>query len=394
MLPFPPSVNPHHHDLRATCPKGGHSCPGCGACIHGYDRPAFQRPGEIVHPLASGVYKRICPNDGDCPGCERCFIHGKAPDLCLHERRLEGEIHQVEVTMSVENPNDKVNAVYVQRNELAVAFAAMALRAGFKAGRGIDESKVEGWQHVLYVDLPNGQQVSWHMSPECVELLDILPSYDGEWDKLYTATHKGWSIELGFGLNFDFDNLSVASATGKALDAISDAVGIESSAEQREQLREMFLRGGGEWEAHLKEVRSNRECRRDAAERTLSEKGYTHNGGILWKPPVGMRNPLNRPKPMDESQLALLLRHLQHPSCGLMPDLVIRIEAALTAFNTGKEFHVEQPKPVYTLDSVRVSRSKELIDFAVAGLEQGCPKADAFAATLAAIKENLERTEF
>lgn len=449
MLPFPPSVNPHHHRIRLYCAQNGHSCPGCSACDYS---------GTVT--------------------------------------RLQGEIHEVEVTMSIDEPNEKLNAVYVQRNELAVALAAMALRAGLHAGRGIDESKIEGWNHVVYVDLPNGQQVSWHMSPECIELLDILPTYAGEWDKLFTATHKGWSIALGFDYNFNFDDLSVASATGKALDAISTVIGVEPSEQQRADMREMFLRGGNEWDAHVKAMRGEREHRRDAAERTLSEKGYTHQGGVYWKPPVGITGMLGKslnerqqehadqnrgraavttltdmgfewlggatwrfkefhkdtsgklsvrlsddelillakqaavecpvqrnymPKSIStawaphqwvidamrlamhkspgraiaDNRLALVLQHLLHPNCGLAPDLVTQVEKALAAFRNEAEFHVEPPKgEAPSLNETRITRTKELIDFAVLGLEQGCPKADAYAAMLAGIRDTLERTEF
>lgn len=89
---------------------------------------------------------------------------------------------------------DKLNNAYAQRNALAVAFVKMALLQGWPTGRGIDgreENDME-WRHVVYVDLPNGDQVSWHMAPEQVYLLDGLPCYRGEWNGKWTATDVDW----------------------------------------------------------------------------------------------------------------------------------------------------------------------------------------------------------
>lgn len=83
---------------------------------------------------------------------------------------------------------------YSQRNALAVAFVKMALLQGWPAGRGIDgreENDME-WRHVVYVDLPSGDQVSWHMSPDDVKLLDGLPCYRGEWNGQWTAKDVDW----------------------------------------------------------------------------------------------------------------------------------------------------------------------------------------------------------
>lgn len=95
---------------------------------------------------------------------------------------------------------DKLNNAYSQRNALAVAFVKMALLLGWPAGRGIDgceENDME-WRHVVYVDLPNGDQVSWHMSPDDVNLLDGLPCYRGEWNGQWTAKQVDWVKLLDF----------------------------------------------------------------------------------------------------------------------------------------------------------------------------------------------------
>lgn len=92
----------------------------------------------------------------------------------------------------------RVNAVYLQRNELAVAFVKLTLLAGGVAGRGRDD-KLEtdaDWSHVVYANLPNGRQVSWHMSPDALPLLEGLPQYAGVWDGSFIARGTGWSREL------------------------------------------------------------------------------------------------------------------------------------------------------------------------------------------------------
>jgi hypothetical protein len=90
--------------------------------------------------------------------------------------------------------DEKLNNAYSQRNALAVAFVKMALLQGWPAGRGLDgriENDME-WRHVIYVDLPSGAQVSWHMSPDDVKLLDGLPCYREEWNGEWTAKDVDW----------------------------------------------------------------------------------------------------------------------------------------------------------------------------------------------------------
>ena len=353
------------------------------------------------------------------------------------------------MTLAPDNEDQKLSEVYVQRNEAVVALAAMALRAGFNAGRGVDESKVEGWDHVVYVDLPDGKQVSWHMSPSCIRLLDILPVYPGKWDGKFTGREMGWSQSIPY-----HPGLGAAGDT-----------------------RESALR---------------REHRRDAAERTLSEKGYTHQGGIYWKPPVGITGLLGK----SQEELALreelakykagygdlsdqlrdAKRDLDHHrsnevkstsaigTLNLMgfewvggdywrvkeyrQDAAGKLRAELSDDELrylAKKAAVDCPvrnsympqsmdspwdshewvldamrlamtkvpgrtlddKPLCaapalapapesdtTLNAMRITRAKELIDFAVLGLERGCSKADAYAAMLAGIRDTLERTEF
>lgn len=98
-----------------------------------------------------------------------------------------------------EKLKDRVNLAYRQRNNAAIALVKMALVLGWPAGRGVD-SKTDNdmeWRHVVYIDLPNGEQVSYHMAPEDVIHLEGLPGYRGKWDGKYTGT-TNWHSMLEF----------------------------------------------------------------------------------------------------------------------------------------------------------------------------------------------------
>lgn len=84
----------------------------------------------------------------------------------------------------------RVDTAYTQRNNAAVALVRMALLLGWPAGRGLDNltDNAPEWRHVVYLDLPNGEQVSYHMAPADVHLLDGLPEYAGKWDGKFTGT--------------------------------------------------------------------------------------------------------------------------------------------------------------------------------------------------------------
>lgn len=90
--------------------------------------------------------------------------------------------------------------IYSQRNTLAVALAWMTLKAGGKAGRGFDKEIAErgseaGWGHVLYIDTPSGQQISYHFAPSDADLLEGLPVYSGTWDGTYLGRDSYWLNE-------------------------------------------------------------------------------------------------------------------------------------------------------------------------------------------------------
>jgi hypothetical protein len=71
----------------------------------------------------------------------------------------------------------ELDDVYAERNAVVLAFAAMALSAGWRIGQLADEAEPD-WP-VLMIDTPAGQ-VSWHFRAE--DMPDLSPPYPGEWD--------------------------------------------------------------------------------------------------------------------------------------------------------------------------------------------------------------------
>lgn len=98
--------------------------------------------------------------------------------------------------------DEKLDAVYSERNALAVALAKMALKAGFVAGRGVDRDPPDGWDpdwlNVVYVELPGVGQVSWHIGPRDLERLIGLPDYPGEWDGTAHGRDPSWPDRIEF----------------------------------------------------------------------------------------------------------------------------------------------------------------------------------------------------
>lgn len=66
---------------------------------------------------------------------------------------------------------------YLDRNQLAQAFARLALEQGWTTGLSIDPDEPD-WP-VLYVDTPAGQ-ISWHLPKH--EIIGEWPRYQGKWD--------------------------------------------------------------------------------------------------------------------------------------------------------------------------------------------------------------------
>ena len=90
-----------------------------------------------------------------------------------------------------------MNDVYGQRAALSVALAWMTIKAGGVAGRGFDQEIAnrgmeEGWGHVLYIETPEGDQISYHFNPADASMLEGLPDYQGEWDGSFSGREDWW----------------------------------------------------------------------------------------------------------------------------------------------------------------------------------------------------------
>lgn len=108
--------------------------------------------------------------------------------------RVNAHIEALEKTAS--ELEARVNRAYSERNALAIGFAKMAKLAGFDAGHGLDDCPEKGWDpewlHVVYVDLPDGRQVSWHMGPDMVERASALGEYGKPWDGTMHGRDLSW----------------------------------------------------------------------------------------------------------------------------------------------------------------------------------------------------------
>ena len=94
---------------------------------------------------------------------------------------------------------EKLNAAYSERNVLAVAFCKLALLLGWNAGLHIDQDHndwAEEWRNVVMIDMPNGKQVSWHMSPDEKELIKMIPAFHGKWDGTSLGKDSDWPSNI------------------------------------------------------------------------------------------------------------------------------------------------------------------------------------------------------
>lgn len=96
--------------------------------------------------------------------------------------------------------NERLNRAYRERNIAVIALAKMAILAGYNAGKGKDQNDIEEkWNNVVYIDLPNGKQISFHIAPDEVGFLKDIPEYNGEWDGTFLGRDgeylEDWGVE-------------------------------------------------------------------------------------------------------------------------------------------------------------------------------------------------------
>lgn len=171
----------------------------CNA-IDNYDNRDRTEPPELITKL------RTVGNDYDFH--QNAIVYQAADQLELLWADREEPHRQAGLYMAecnrLEAERDALRTsqrgVYAQRNELAVAFCKAAIAAGWRAGRGFDDDKSKDWEpewrHVVYVALPEGQQVSWHIAPTELHLLEGIPEFDGKWDGTFLGRTPGWSTEI------------------------------------------------------------------------------------------------------------------------------------------------------------------------------------------------------
>ena len=85
-----------------------------------------------------------------------------------------------------------IEDVYNQRNQAAIAFAKLASsKFGFKVGIGLDA--VSPMSKVLYVVLPTGEQLSWHLTEEQYAQVEHFPVFEGVFDGTHIARNHDWA---------------------------------------------------------------------------------------------------------------------------------------------------------------------------------------------------------
>jgi hypothetical protein len=104
------------------------------------------------------------------------------------QRVAEGLSERQEIIMDFET----IEVVYNQRNQAAIAFAKLALGvAGFTVGTGLDAASP--MSKVLYVELPTGEQLSWHLTEEQYAQVYYFPAFEAGFDGTHLARNPYWA---------------------------------------------------------------------------------------------------------------------------------------------------------------------------------------------------------
>lgn len=159
---------------------------------------------EEIHSAEIGVHSPHLLEFGDVLRTPRQVEHIQqlAYQEGMREGLKEGDTHLAHETSAL---RDKINAVYAERNELAIALARLTLvrqielkqGKGNWAGYGFDPNNGRA---VVYVQLPSGHQISWHMNDEITEKFSNpdaekpLPVFEGEWDGTFIGREENWAV--------------------------------------------------------------------------------------------------------------------------------------------------------------------------------------------------------
>lgn len=143
---------------------------------------------------------------------------------------------------------DRTQNAYSQRANLAVAFAKLAATHGWRVGKGIDgnEHKDMQWRQVIYIDLPNGEQVSYHFAPDDLHLLNGIPTYRGEWDGKWTGTTEWHDMlpAIRYVDLMDLDGYALSQLSGVSLRRwLIEQEKLKADEDVSERDRDRILRG-------------------------------------------------------------------------------------------------------------------------------------------------------
>lgn len=153
-----------------------------------------------------------------------------------------------ELEHELDGAKEQVRRAYGQRANLAVAFSKLASAQGWLVGRGIDSKEHNDmeWRHVLYIALPNGEQVSYHFAPDDLHMLNGLPTFRGEWDGKYTSTTE-WHNMLApvrYVDLMDLESYAISQLSGVPLRRwLIEKEQLEADKDVSERDRDRILRG-------------------------------------------------------------------------------------------------------------------------------------------------------
>lgn len=190
-------------------------------CKQASEAPAISlNPVAVVtsyatHRDESGRVKTACQiapiRDTDLAFGVNLFTNKQVDEYCRIAVRERLETEAAHVAGEFAALREHLNDVYFQRNQLAIALGRMALirqqehavygSSPFEhepvAGYSFDE---KNGRAVVYVTLPMGHQVSWHMDDKTTEYLKRLgpkplPLFAGNWDGTFLAREIGWPLK-------------------------------------------------------------------------------------------------------------------------------------------------------------------------------------------------------
>lgn len=152
---------------------------------------------DVTHPCAQHAIKKLTAA-GERGAKSQVVDLLEARDQIDRFIEMLAEDGDAEASAHIEAEQKKearADIAYADRNRLAIAFAKAAVCAGWEAGYAMDADKPhwdEEWRHVVYVSLPTGEQVSWHMSPTEAPLARELPHYAKPWNGEFLGRTMYW----------------------------------------------------------------------------------------------------------------------------------------------------------------------------------------------------------